>query len=63
MLNNNLQNGGTSSYREVKIDKTLYIINSSFTGEKELGAALEKLAVRQVLDEMEKRERTAHYGR
>ncbi|MDR2559242.1 MAG: hypothetical protein LBC86_06850 [Oscillospiraceae bacterium] len=49
MLNNA---NNTSSYREVKIDKTLYVINSSFTGEKELGATLEKLAVRCVLDEM-----------
>ncbi|MDR2531573.1 MAG: hypothetical protein LBC82_01880 [Oscillospiraceae bacterium] len=44
----------TSSYREVKIGKTLYLIYSSFTGEKELGSTLEKLAVRHVLDEMEK---------
>ena len=42
-----------SSYREVKIGKTLYQVTSVFTGEKELGPALEKVAARKVLDEME----------
>lgn len=42
-----------SSYREVKIGKTLYCVTSVFTGEKELGSTLEKLAARKVLDEMD----------
>jgi len=44
-----------TSYREVKIGKTLYRVTSVFTGEKELGSTLEKLAVRHVLDEMDGR--------
>jgi len=47
----------TSYCREVKIGKTLYMVNSVFTGEKELGSTLEKLAVRYVLDEMDKKYR------
>jgi len=43
------------SYREVTIGKTLYQVTSIFTGEKELGPTLEKLAVRHVLDEMDDR--------
>jgi hypothetical protein len=42
-----------SSYREVKIGRTLYCVNSIFTGEKELGPTLEKLAAQHVLDEMD----------
>lgn len=42
-----------SSYREVKIGKTLYCVTSVFTGEKELGPSLEKLAARRILDEMD----------
>lgn len=42
-----------SSYREVKIGRTLYCVTSVFTGEKELGPTLERLAVRRVLDEMD----------
>lgn len=57
MLNNDFQNGKTSFYREVKIDKTLYLVSSVFTGEKEIGSTLEKLAVRHVLDEMESKTR------
>ena len=44
-----------TSFREVKIEKTLYRITSIFTGEKELGSTLEKLAIRHVLDEMDGR--------
>lgn len=44
-----------TSYREVTIGKTLYRVTSVFTGEKELGATLEKLAVQRVLDEMDGR--------
>jgi hypothetical protein len=42
-----------SSYREVKIGRTLYRVTSTFTGEKELGPTLEKLAAQHVLDEMD----------
>ena len=45
----------SSSYREVQFKKTLYCVTSVFTGEKELGPTLEKLAVQHVLDEMDKR--------
>lgn len=42
-----------TSYREVLIGRTLYCVTSVFTGEKELGPTLEKLAARRVLDEMD----------
>jgi hypothetical protein len=44
-----------TTYREVKIGKTLYRVTSVFAGEKELGPALEKLAVRRVIEEMDDR--------
>lgn len=44
-----------SSYREVVIGKTLYCVTSVFSGEKELGPTLEKLAAQHVLDEMDDR--------
>jgi hypothetical protein len=44
-----------ASYREVHIGKTLYCVTSVFSGEKNLGVTLEKLAVRHVLREMENR--------
>jgi len=47
--------GYPSTYREVKIGKTLYRVTSVFTGEKELGATLEKLAARRVIDEIDGR--------
>ena len=46
--NNNQQ----STYREVEMKGTIYCVTSVFTGEKELGATLEKLAVRKMLDEI-----------
>jgi hypothetical protein len=45
----------TSSFREVKIGRTLYQVTSVFTGEKELGPTLEKLAAQHVLDDMDGR--------
>jgi len=42
-----------TSYREKMINGTLYRVTSVFKGEKELGAALEKLAVQSILDEMD----------
>ncbi len=44
-----------TTYREVTIGKTVYCVTSVFTGEKELGPTLEKLAAQHVLDSMEGR--------
>lgn len=41
-----------TSYKEVKIGKTLYRVTSIFTGEKDLGKTLENLAVRGAINEM-----------
>jgi hypothetical protein len=43
------------NYREVKIGRTLYCVTSIFNGEKELGPALEKLAVQSVLAQLDDR--------
>ena len=37
----------TSSYKEVRIGKTIYRVTSFFSGEKDLGKTLEQLAVRR----------------
>ena len=42
----------TTSYKEVKIGKTLYRVTSFFSGEKELGKTLEQLAVRRAMSEV-----------
>ena len=47
--------GFPTSYREKKMGKTLYCVTSVYTGEKELGAVLEKLTVQRVLSEMDGR--------
>lgn len=52
-VDNTINENHTSSYREVKIGKTLYCVTSIYMGEKELGPTLEKLAVRHVLNEMD----------
>jgi len=44
-----------SSYREVKIGRTYFYVTSVYTGEKELGPTLEKLAVQRVLEEMDEK--------
>jgi hypothetical protein len=44
-----------TAYREVKIGKTVYRVTSVYTGEKELGPTLEKLAARHVLAIMEQK--------
>ena len=41
-----------STYSEVKLDRMTYCVTSVFTGEKELGATLEKLAVQKILDDI-----------
>ncbi len=45
-------NTPTSSYREVKIGRTVYRVTSVFTGEKDLGKTLEHLAIQRALTEM-----------
>ena len=42
-------NAPVTSYREVKIGNTLYRVTSIFTGEKDLGKALESLAIRRAM--------------
>lgn len=39
----------TSSYKEVRIGKTIYRVTSFFSGEKDLGKTLEQLAVRRAM--------------
>ena len=41
----------TSSYKEVRIGKTIYRVTSLFSGEKDLGKTLEQLAVRRAMSE------------
>ena len=48
-------NNHPSTYREVQLGRMTYCITSVFTGEKELGATLEKLAVRKILDEIKQK--------
>ena len=42
----------TTSYKEVRIGNTIYRVTSEFTGEKDLGKALEQLALRHALTEL-----------
>ena len=42
----------TTSYKEFQIGKTLYLVTSFFSGEKELGKTLEQLAVRRAMSEV-----------
>lgn len=41
-----------TTYKEKQIGKTTYRVTSVFTGEKDLGKTLEKLAVDRVLNEI-----------
>lgn len=41
----------TSSYKEVRIGKTIYRVTSFFSGEKDLGKTLKQLAVRRAMSE------------
>ena len=41
----------TSSYKEVRIGKTIYRVTSFFSGEKDLGKTLEQLAGRRAMSE------------
>lgn len=46
------QNSKTTSYKEVKIGRTVYRVTSEFSGEKDLGKTLEQLAVRRAMTEI-----------
>ena len=47
------RNTPTTSYKEVKIGKTIYRVTSFFSGEKELGKTFpEQLAVRRAMSEV-----------
>ena len=54
------QKESTTSYREVKIGNTIYRMTSVFSGEKDLGAALEQLAVRRAMTEITPAASLAH---
>lgn len=45
-------NEAITSYKEVKIGKTLYRVTSVFSGEKDLARTLEQLAVRRAMAEI-----------
>ncbi|GFI50602.1 hypothetical protein IMSAGC020_01811 [Lachnospiraceae bacterium] len=45
-------NTPSTSYKEVRIGKTIYRVTSVFTGEKDLGETLEQLAVRRAMAEV-----------
>ena len=47
-----IRNPPTSSYKEVRIGKTIYRVTSFFSGEKDLGKTLEQLAVRRAMSEI-----------
>lgn len=51
MENQATTNVPSTSYKEVRIGKTIYCVTSVFTGEKDLGEILEQLAVRRVIAE------------
>lgn len=51
-VNLNQQISPTTSYKEVKIGKTIYRVTSFFSGEKELGKTLEQLAIRRAMSEI-----------
>ena len=42
----------TTSFKEVRIGKTIYRVTSFFSGEKDLGRTLEQLAVRRAMSEI-----------
>lgn len=58
-MQNTCTQAPVTAYREEKIGRTLYRVTSTFTGEKDLGATLERLAVQRVLDEMDGRVKSA----
>ena len=42
----------TTSYKEVKIGRTVYRVTSVFLGEKDLGESLEQLAIRKAMSDI-----------
>lgn len=42
----------SSSYKEVKVGKTIYRVTSVFLGEKDLGKTLEQFAVRKAMTDI-----------
>jgi hypothetical protein len=45
----NINSKTTTSYKEVKIGRTVYRVTSVFLGEKDLGKTLEQLAIRKAM--------------
>ncbi len=41
-----------TSYKEVKIGRTVYRVTSVFSGEKDLGKTLEELVIRRAMEEL-----------
>jgi hypothetical protein len=41
-----------TTYKEVKIGKTIYCVTSVFTGEKDLGKTLANLAIRKAMTDI-----------
>ena len=52
MNQNNVPTDASTSYREVKIGRTMYRVTSVFLGEKDLGKTLEQLAVRKAMTDI-----------
>ena len=52
MNQNNVPTDASTSYREVKIGKTVYRVTSIFLGEKDLAQTLEQLAVRKAMTDI-----------
>ena len=48
----------STTYKEVKIGRTVYRVTSIFTGEKDLGETLEQLAVRRAMAEINTQKNT-----
>ena len=62
-LQNNIQNPNyKTEYREETMGRTTYCVTSVFTGEKDLGATLERLAVQKVLEEINEKSKELLQG-
>ena len=48
------QNNAITTYKEKKIGNTIYRVTSIFTGEKDLGETLERLAIDRVICDIKK---------
>ena len=51
-MNMEQNTNASTSYREVKIGKTMYRVTSVFLGEKDLAKTLEQLAVRKAMTDI-----------